>query len=137
MVKYLKYLQGRKIMNEQIIKNIFNETVLNINTIRPNYKATLIPELKCIFGRFMNNMIINGIILQYVIEIERIGQRNIVCMLSYKENYFSPIENIKLESKLRTPKEARKLLFDTFADAVILAKYEGQIVKPIITYDLK
>ena len=93
------------------IEKGFSKMVRDINTRNPKWKEC-IREIDYKIRNYLNNEIFYHNIIQYDLDVNRIGQSIIKCNIKYSETYYDEPKYIVFQEKVRTPNEVcRSILF--------------------------
>lgn len=83
----------------------FSKLVRNINTRNPKWKEFVIGDIYWQISHYLNNEIFHHKIIQYDLDIKRIGQSIIECNIKYIEYYYDRPKYISFQERIKSPSE--------------------------------
>jgi hypothetical protein len=93
------------------LSNGFSKLVRDINTKNPKWKEC-VGEIDWQIRKYLDNEIYHRNIIQYNLDVNRIGQSVIKCNIKYIEKYCDETKNIFFKERIKTPTEVcRSILF--------------------------
>lgn len=104
--------------NYSELSNGFSKMVRDINTKNPKWKEC-IKEIDYKLRKYLNNEVFYNNIIQYELEINRIGQSIIDCKITYIERYFDEPKVINFSERVKTQNEVYKSILYAVENAII------------------
>lgn len=104
--------------NVDELSNGFSKLVRDINTKNPKWKECL-GEIDWQIRDYLNNKLFHNHIIQYELEINRVGQSIIECNIKYLEKYYEEPKKINLKERVKTPNEVCQSILFAVENAII------------------
>lgn len=96
----------------------FSKMVRDINTKNPKWKES-IKEIEYQIRKYLNDEVCYNNIIQYELEINRVGQSIIECTIKYIERFYEEPKEINFKERVKTPNEVCKSILFAAENAII------------------
>lgn len=118
--EYEKDREERGYFNIEDFRRFFSKIVKDINTCSHEWRTNCAKEIHYGLERYLFNEKFYNHLFDFNLKVEKIGQSNVCFKLNYKEFYHSKFLELEFFERLSTPSEVRRLLFNTFQNAMIV-----------------